>query len=591
MNVATRSKLIIHTSLLLLIIFMAIGYKQHISKLLPLNTFGVDQYHERAEVYRKYLVAIFLWLTPLSIAAAGFLSSINGVNQLLERFIQIWSKLPRWIFFALIPLLFTLWAAWTSYDLIGGVPRIFDAFNYHFQAKNFALKQFYALEPPVSELFNFPFIIIDKGKWYGSVYPGYSLLLSVGVKLGCDWFVNPILGGIGLMLMYFTARSMFGESQARLVSIFGLISPFYRMMSSIFMAHVAGMVGVVITIWMLWWWSQKSENVPIFVPLLAGCGMGWIYITRPQIGVVTLPLFLLHTAYRVRFPGRVKLTLFVVPLIASILFLAIYNEQLTGDYFVNPRYYVDPERRLGFGGDLGEPLANGQRGGHDLRRGIQNSLLLINLWNAEMFGFGSMGLIGLLTLVIAYVLLVNWKNTLLLLWGSSIIFNMILYVFYFTPSPNFGPRYFAEIIPATLLLFTFGILDIFRKLLSWTKHQHKPTWLIYLLLILIGVMFFVMLPFHRAHYGILPAKTDRSKIPELLEPAVVLIPQEIYTMNIYTWNSPNLDGNIFVPLKPEVGIQMIQQAFPGRNVFCLEKEEKGADSYILRKVAERLETE
>ena len=104
MNVATRSKLIIRTSLLLLIIFMAIGYKQHISKLLPINTFGVNQYHERAEVYRKYLVAIFLWLTPLSITAAGFLSSINGVNQLLERFIQIWNKLPRWIFFALIPL-------------------------------------------------------------------------------------------------------------------------------------------------------------------------------------------------------------------------------------------------------------------------------------------------------------------------------------------------------------------------------------------------------------------------------------------------------------------------------------------------------
>ncbi|MGB3976149.1 MAG: hypothetical protein WBM02_08380 [bacterium] len=581
--------MVIRLSLLSLIVFMAIGYKLHVSNLLPLKTFGENQYYDRADIYRKYLAAIFLWLTPFSMAAAGFFSSFGRMNRIVDRFIEVWNKLPRWFFFIVIPLLFTVWAAWTAYDLIGRVPWVFDAFNYHFQARNFALKQFYAQEPPLSELFKFPFIIIENGKWYGSVYPGYSILLALGVKLGCDWMINPILGGIGLVLMYFTAGAMFGESQARLVSFFGLISPFYRMMSSIFMAHASGIVWVVLTIWMLWLWSQKGRNVSLLVPFLAGFGMGWIYITRPQIGVITLPLFLLYTVIRVRFPGWGKLIVFILPLIASILFLAVYNQQLTGDCFINPRYHVDPGRRLGFGEDLGEPLGNGRRGGHDFSKGVQNSLLLINLWNAEMFGFGAAGVLGLLTFVIAYVLIIHWKKPLPILLGSSIVFNMILYIFYYTPSPNFGPRYFAEIIPATIFLFVFGITDISQRLMTWTKYRVKPVWLIYFHLMMIAVMFFIMLPLHRDHYGILPMKTDRGEIPEPLESAIILVPPKLYTWNMYTWNSPNLDGNIFLPLKPDVGIQRIQRAFPDRDIFCLEKKVKGAETFTLKKIAERRE--
>lgn len=587
----SKRRSVIRPCFLVFMVLMGMGYVRVTSDLIPLSTFGVDHYHERAGIYRDYLAAMFLWLTPFSIAAAGFLMTFDRLNRVVERCIGLWNGLPRWFFYGVIPVLFTIWAGWTARYLTGAVPRIFDAFNYHFQARNFALGQFYALEPPLPDLFRFPFIIIDNGKWYGSVYPGYSLLLAIGIKLGCDWIVNPILGGTGLVLMYFAARDILGESEARLVSLYGLISPFFRMMSAIFMSHAAGIVWVTLSIWMLWRWSQNGRTTSLFVPFLAGCGMGWIYITRPQAGLVTIPLFLLYAAVKNRFCGWLRLSVCVIPLLVSVIFLACYNEQLTGNYFVNPRYYVDPERRLGFGDDLGEPLANGLRSGHDVSKGIRNSLLLINLWNAEMFGFGSKGVLGWLSFMSVYILIVKRKKPFPYLLGSSIIFSSILYIFYFTPSPNFGPRYFAEIIPASIFLFTAGLSDLSGRLPAWTMYRGKPVGLVWVQVVLVGIMVFVMLPLHHAHYGILPLKMNRDEIPEPARPAVILIPPETYTMNIYTWNSPNLDGNIFVPLSGGISIQEIQEAFPGREIFNLEVMGTRTKAYNLHHMTELLKIE
>jgi hypothetical protein len=586
-----KRRSVIRICFLVLMAAMIMGYLRRVSDLIPLRVFGLDHYHERAGIYREYLAAIFLWLTPFSLAAAGFLMTFDRLNLAIEQCIRLWNRLPRWIFYGVIPLLFIVWAGWTARDLTGAVPRIFDAFNYHFQARNFALGQFYAQEPPLPDLFRFPFIIIDNGKWYGSVYPGYSLLLAIGIKLGCDWMINPVLGGAGLALMYFAARDILGETQAKLVLLYGFISPFFRIMSAIFMSHAAGILWVTLSIWMLWRWSQNGKSTSPAVPFLAGCGMGWIYITRPQAGLVTIPLFLLYTVYKIRFCGWLRLAAFVLPLLVSVVFLACYNEQLTDSYFVNPRYYVDPERRLGFGDDLGEPLANGLRSGHDVSRGIRNSLLLLNLWNAEMFGFGSKGILGWLSVMVVYIFIVQWKKPLPYLLGSSILFNAILYVFYFTPSPNFGPRYFAEIIPASIFLFAAGLSDLSGRLPAWTKYRGKPVGLVWVQTVLVVMMVCVMLPLHHAHYGILPLKTERHAIPEPARPSVILISPDTYTMNIYTWNSPNLDGNIFVPLNVGISIQDIQEAFPGRDIFNLEVVGTTKKTYDLHHMTERLKLE
>ena len=586
MNAEVKKLWIIRSLTLLFMVVMFLGYRGTIRTLPELSFLGLDKYFERSSTYLQYLNAIFIWLTPLVIASSGFFLTFNWLRRTIARATEVWNNLPSWIFWIFLPIVFSSLASWTVHDVTGAVPRIFDAFNYHFQARNFALGHFFAQEPPLPDLFRFPFIIIENGKWYGSVYPGYSILLAIGVRFGLDWIVNPVLGGIGLSLIYLASREMLGEKMARIVSLLGLLSPFFRMMSSIFMSHASGIVWVSLGLWMLWRWSAQGRSTSLWTPFWAGIASGWLYITRPQAGVVTLAGMFLFMMWKTRLGGKKRLLVFLLPLLCAIIFLGVYNQHLTGDFRINPRYYVDPDRRLGFGENLGEPLQDGTRGGHNLSRGFQNITLLFTLWNAEMFGWGSWGILGWMTVVILCALIGERKNPLTWILLSSILFNAGLYLFYFTPSPNFGPRYFAEIIPCSLILFVSGLKVLHAKLPAWFSYRGQPVGLILLVGGLSMIMIFISVPLQNQHYGVLPLAMKRSDLPEPEAPAVILIPNDLYCMNIYTWNSPDLSGNIFIPRKDGVSIQRVQEAFPERRVFQLERSDANDRDYSLTEVDE-----
>ena len=572
-----------------------IGYRLSSGSLPWPASFTLSQYLERAHAYDLQLKSILLWMTPFSILLTVFLLTFRRIKRIVATLIRIGESIPGSFFWLVIPILFTIAAAWTAEAIIGGVPRVFDGFNYHFQARNLALGQFYAPMPPLADMFRFPFIILEGGKWYGSVYPGYPLLLSIGIRLSADWLINPVLGGIALMLLYFACREMLGERSARVASVLTLLSPFARMMSSIFMAHAAAVMWVTLAMWMAWRWFKRGRGATLLEPGIAGCAIGWIYITRPQAGVVALAPMFLFVLWKARLGGWKRVTALVVPLICFVIFLGIYNHQLTGDFRVNPRYHVDPERRLGFGEDLGEPLPGGGRSGHDFARGIRNVRLLTGLWNAEMFGWGSWGPIGWMSVMILLALGGNRKQPLQWTLFLSVVFNLVLYVFYYTPSPNFGPRYLAEIIPASVILFISGLHVAARRLPGSWRYGDRPVGLAILMTVLSVVSICVMVPLHTDHYGLLPPVLSKESIPGTQKPSVILIPENLYCMNIYTWNSPNLNGNIYLPVKaPESDtgsgggqgnrrgdfvtaddsgllIHEILAAFPGRDIFRLER--------------------
>ncbi len=546
-------------------------------------SFGPEKYFERAAVYASHLQAIFIWLTPFALASAAFLLTFSTFKRLSVRLIEGWNNLPDWIFKWAIPFVFTILSAWTAYSVIGGVPRIFDGFNYHFQARNFALGQLHAAAPPLPDLFRFPFIIIDGGRWYGSVYPGYSLLLAIGVRFGIDWMVNPVIGGLALLLMYFASREIYGERFARLVSVTGMLSPFFRMMSAIFMAHATAIIWVTLAMWMAFRWLKQGKKTTFMTLFWAGFALGWLYITRPQAGIVALLILFTYVLVKNRQSGWKQLFILALPLLFSIVFLAYYNDQLTGDYRINPRYFVDPERKLGFGDDLGEPLPGGRRSGHDLGRGLHNAALLLNLWNAEMLGWGSWGILGWMTIITICPIVLERKNPLHWILLSSILLNVGLYVFYYTASPNFGPRYLAEVIPASLILFASGLTAVSSREPGWCRYNGKPVGLFIVTIILCLISGFVTVPLHRLHYGILPPMMARRAVPDPGKPSIILIPPQLYRMNIYTWNSPDLSGNIFLPLgklSDEVeDIQRIKEAFPNRSLYRLER--TGTDTETL----------
>jgi len=549
--------------------------------LPALSDYGAARYYERADVYAQYLSLIFLFLTPAAAFLAASLAFRKPVYCRVDACVARWRRWPEWVFWALLPLVFIVMNAWTDRYIVGGVPRVFDAFNYWFQAKNFALGQWCAEIPPAPEFFQFPFIIMRDGRWYGSVYPGFSMLLAIGIRAGFDWLVNPVIGGISLSLIYFAVREISNTQLARVAVVLGIFSPFFRMMNAIFMSHAAVIMWVSLAILTLWRWAKRRHAVSLWTPFLAGSALGWLYMTRPQAGAVTMPFLIVWTLYRIR-PWRWKhIGVALIPMICALVFLGAYNRELTGDFMTNPRYYVDPGRRLGFGEDIGEPLAGGERSGHDWRRGIHNVKTLWQLWNAEAFGWGYLGVFGWPMFLMILAVGRRMFPAAAWIFSMSIVLNFLLYLFYFTPSPNFGPRYISASIPATLILSSIGLKSGHHWLSDAWGRRPSTAFAVLFIGCLIIVSITVTVPLQTAHYGILPATLSRELIPEPAEDSVILIPKHMMTMNVMTWNSPDLNGSIFLPMGDPDGLNTLYQAFPTRKFFQLQEPSDGMNGYNL----------
>ncbi len=567
------SKIIICSSVGLLIIYGYIFFSSP-----PIETYQ-DYFHRSAVYAIRAQWQALLWV-PAMLGITWGLVHIPQIRRTIRAIGRIWNNVPDAPITIAFPIVFFLESAATSYWMLGATPRILDAFNYWFQARNFTLGQWFAIVPPVPECFRFPFIIMENGRWYGSVYPGYSLLLTIGMLGEVPWLVNPILGGISLYLMIQTGRELFGNSVGKGVSVLGIMSPFFRMMSSIFMAHTTGICCVILFIRNIILWIREKNKIRLRIPLLAGVALGFIYITRPQAGAVVCGPFLLYALFQLRKSSWKPVAVFFAPLIAAYLFLGYYNTQLTGDASINPRYYVDPGRRLGFGEEIGEPLAGGVRSGHSWVKGLSNINTLLTLWNSDMYGWGGWSIFGVTFFLCAAAVGLGRTEPIICLLGTTIFLNIGLYFFYYTPSPNFGPRYLAEIIPSSFFLTVIGAQKLRRCLLQWIKNSELVAAFTGMApLVLIIGSWMVFLPMHTTHYGILPETLSRSDIPSIpgSHPSILVIPPEIYKLNVFTWNSPDLDGNLFIRDPGKEQLEKLQSCFPDRQFYRLEEEETGEE--------------
>jgi len=352
--------------------------------------------------------------------------------------------------------------AWFVFD---GVPHIADDVSYLFQAKYFSEGLLYLPAPPDKASFEVANVINDGVKWYGYGFPGWPAVLALGVLAGAPWIVNPLLGGMTVLLAYSLVQEFYARPIAVAVITLLAVSPWFIFMSASFMAHPLTLIWTLLSILALKR-AQKEGSGPWGI--FAGVCLGGLFLTRPLEGVLigaAIGLWALFSRGRRILP----LAGFVTAAVVVGSLALVYNFILTGDALYAPHMKWTDETwyrgadRIGFGptiGNLGwthlDPLP-----GHGLLDVIINANSNFYMANADLFGwsFGS--------LLLAAVCLI-WKSSKRHDWlfVGLIISTVVGHSFFwFSGGPDIGARYWYQTLVPLTLLSVQGALVVRRLLI------------------------------------------------------------------------------------------------------------------------------
>lgn len=343
-------------------------------------------------------------------------------------------------------------------------PHVPDEVAYLLHARYLAEGMLTMPIPPVPAGFNLDLMHYEPARWFSPVPPGWPMVLAIGAWFGVPWLVNPVLGGIAIVLCYLLLGHFTDGRGTRLATLLLASSPWFLFMSMNLMTHTLSLVcalaaalGVAV--------SRRSRS---WLPALgAGLAVGATSLVRPLEGLVTALLLgfwsLGARGRRFRLAPSVAL---VVGTLATALLVRPYNALLTGSPRVFPlmayidKYHVPGSNDLGFGPDRGlgwsglDPFP-----GHGLVDVVVNALLNLAQLNVELSGWpiGAMVLISLvLTLRGAALRPPDW-------WCIIAIGAVVgAHSFYwFSGGPDFGARYwYLIIVPCCALLGrSLGRLD------------------------------------------------------------------------------------------------------------------------------------
>jgi hypothetical protein len=224
-------------------------------------------------------------------------------------------------------------------------PCVHDTFAQLFQARLFAQGKLYAQSPPVPQFFDLVHCISD-GRWYAIFPPGHPLMLALGVLVGAPWLINPLLGALTVVVIYYLGKEVYDERTARLATLLAALSPFLIFMSSEFMSHATSLF---FTCLFLLFYArafrrpsvescklqvESSELVTcnleletrhsLLYALLAGLSLGVVALTRPFTGLLIGIPFALHLSYRMLRTPATGLRLAVAMLAGLSVGLGLY---------------------------------------------------------------------------------------------------------------------------------------------------------------------------------------------------------------------------------------------------------------------------
>jgi 4-amino-4-deoxy-L-arabinose transferase-like glycosyltransferase len=343
-------------------------------------------------------------------------------------------------------------------------PHITDEVAYILHARFLASGALTLPAPPVPEAFTFYLMESSDSRWYASTPPGWPALLAVGVRLGVPWLVNPLLGGVNILLAYLLIWGLYQRRTARIALLLLAASPWFVFMAMNFMTHsfslTCALAAAVLVL-------QARRTGAVHWAALAGVMLGIGSLIRPLDGLIVAALMGLWAlglgGRRLTVPAIVALG--VGTLLTGALVLP-YNYALTGDALSFPlNAYVDTHfgagrNGFGFGPEKGFGWALDPNPGHSPMDALINANLNGHSLNTELFGW-STG--SLLLAAIAIVAGRLPRSDRLMVVVMLVVFAAYFF-YYYSGGPDFGARYWYTMLIPLVVLTVKGMRTLADRL-------------------------------------------------------------------------------------------------------------------------------
>jgi hypothetical protein len=167
-------------------------------------------------------------------------------------------------------------------------PHVADEVVYLYHARYLAAGMLTMPAPPVPEGFDIDLMHYDGDRWYCPVPPGWPALLSLGVRAGAAWLVNPLLAGANVLLAYLLVNRLYDRATARLVVLLMCVSPWNIFMGMNFMTHTSALTFALLACLAM---TKLYETGFARWGVLAGAMTGAVSLIRPLEGAA-LAVFL-----------------------------------------------------------------------------------------------------------------------------------------------------------------------------------------------------------------------------------------------------------------------------------------------------------
>jgi hypothetical protein len=369
-------------------------------------------------------------------------------------------------FLGFLCLAFLLLTAKISTSVFGGIPHIQDSEAQYVHARIFAGGAITAPSHAIPQFFPMPLMLNRGGEWYSQFPPGHTALLALGHLVRAPWLVNPALGSLLILAVYFLARETHGRRVARLSALLTLLCPFVVFMSSEYMNHASALLFA--TLFALFFVRSIRRGSAID-GVAAGAALGMVFIIRPYTAFgISVPFVLVGLGLLFRTPRR-ALRIFT-PLVAALLTFgalqAAFNTRTNGDPFLygyQVRY--GEHHRPGFI-EMPNMFMSGR---HTFTRGVEQTADNLVALNRHLFEWPLSSLFFLVA-ELFYLARNRWSA----LFLASFLSLAGAYLFYFYQDLCFGPRFLYEASGFLIILTASGMLRVAHLVSGTTALARSP---------------------------------------------------------------------------------------------------------------------